>query len=406
MPATTTGPPVPTALADAPTSAFATTGPDRRSELWWMDPTADAWRKGLMAAVTWLRAALVVWATVVVAIDAAGTTTVDLPVAVPLLAALAGWTAVEAFWLRRSPSRLDRPAVAIIEVLLAMAVSAADFVVYDAAHPQSFGSAWPMSAAVVVGIWWGARLGGIAGAVIAAAGAAGTAAFGPVGLDGQVLATLGHLVLLVAAGVIAGLLTEQLRAAELGIARAHVREEVARELHDGVLQTLAVVQRRSDDPALVSLARDQELDLRRYIAVTDDVASPRRVELSAAVRDVLIEAERRTGVRCELTVIDVPPASPPEVVAAITGAVGEAVTNADKHGAARHVVVCLDRDDADRLICSVNDDGAGFDPATAAEGIGITRSIRGRLAEVGGTASWSSRPGHGCEVLMTVERPR
>lgn len=394
-----------TALAEGPRATIATTQSPIAGELWWMDPTTDAWRKGLMAAVTWLRVALVAWATIVVIVDASGTTTVNLPVAIALLLALGLWTLLEASWLRGGAAFFDQRWVAGVEVVLAMAVSAADYVVYDIVHPQSFGSAWPMSAAVVVGIWWGARWGGAAGASIALSGAVGQMAVSPDGLDGQVLATLGHLVLLVAAGVIAGLLTERLRTAELGIARARAREEVARELHDGVLQTLAVVQRRSDDPALVTLARDQELDLRRYIAVTDDGAVPRRLELTAAVRDALIDAERRTRIRCQLTIIDAPSTSSPEVVAAITGAIGEAVTNADKHGGASRVVVCLDRDEADQLICSINDDGSGFDPEDVVEGTGLTRSVRGRLDDVGGTVSVSSRPGHGCEIVLCIGRP-
>ena len=51
---------------------------------------------------------------------------------------------------------------------------------------------------------------------------------------------------------------------------------------------------------------------------------------------------------------------------------------------------------------SVRDDGAGFDPATHPEGIGLGRSIRGRLDEVGGVVEVVSRPGHGAEVRLTV----
>ena len=63
--------------------------------------------------------------------------------------------------------------------------------------------------------------------------------------------------------------------------------------------------------------------------------------------------------------------------------------------------MCLDRD-GDGATVTVNDDGSGFDPSSVTEGIGWTRSIRGRLAEVGGRADVRSTPGGGCEVTLWV----
>ena len=51
------------------------------------------------------------------------------------------------------------------------------------------------------------------------------------------------------------------------------------------------------------------------------------------------------------------------------------------------------------VFCSVKDDGAGF-ADSAPSGFGISRSIVGRMQDVGGRAEVRSRPGHGTEVCL------
>lgn len=366
----------------------------------------DARRRGLLLAVSLLRVGLLVWATIVVVVDVTGTTPVRPAPAAVLLGALAVWTALMAWWLRGRPDAVTRPWVLVVDLGLAMTVAAADHVVYTGEHPQTFASAWPMSAAVVAGVLRGPRTGAAAGVAIGAAGAFGTAVARDGGLDGRWVATVGTMVLLTLAGALAGALSSLLRDAEMATARAEAREEVARRLHDGVLQTLAVVQRRSEDPELVRLARDQELDLRSYLAAMPDPSTgPRRIDPVATVRSSLAEVERRTGVRCELIVVDFPDRLDRSSIDALTGAIGEAVVNADKHGGARTATVCLDVDDDGRPCCTVNDDGAGFDVARTSEGLGLRRSIRGRLDDLGGHVEITSRTGHGCEVRLVLPRP-
>jgi signal transduction histidine kinase len=97
--------------------------------------------------------------------------------------------------------------------------------------------------------------------------------------------------------------------------------------------------------------------------------------------------------------VDEPADEDPRVTEALAGAVGEALANAAKHGRASHVVVYVEPDDTE-LFVSVKDDGVGFDTAATDEGVGITRSIRGRMSEVGGRVEVDARPGRGTEVRL------
>ena len=96
---------------------------------------------------------------------------------------------------------------------------------------------------------------------------------------------------------------------------------------------------------------------------------------------------------------DLPPL-PAAAVDAIAGAAGEALTNAGKHGRASKVLVYVEPNEGGGVFCSVKDDGGGFDPAATTEGVGLTRSIRGRMDEVGGRVEVMSAPGRGTEVLL------
>lgn len=371
---------------------------------------------GLLTGVGLLRLAVLMWAAVVVVVDVRGTADIHAAGAVGLLVALFGWTGLIAWCTRRRPQLLVDGPLVPLDVAIGALVAAADHLVYDGPHPQTFASAWPLGAVVSAGVLRGPRGGGAAGVVVGLAGALGTASFATGGLSGRATQTIGSLVLLTIAGVLAGVVTDALRRAERSVARAAAREEFARDLHDGVLQTLAVVQRRSDDPALVDLARDQELRLRQFIGgpgstaqvatggtLGDTAGAGPTAGLVAALRAALLEAERRTGVRCELVVVDEVAWVRSDAVVAVCNAVTEAITNADKHGGAARVVVCLDRHE-DGARCTVTDDGIGFDPGSVAEGVGLSRSIRGRLADVGGSVEIVSRPGRGCEVRLDVPR--
>lgn len=326
------------------------------------------------------------------------------------------WSALM-WWLatHRTPplTRQRWVALMVVELTLSASLLGADRIVWSINPGQRLASAWPVAAVLTIGVLAGSRPGAVAGAALGLANGLGVAGaratLGSVtefirvnGTASKVtLSVVSSAVLWIVAGAAAGLVAKRLTAAEATVAEARVREAMARDLHDGVLQTLAIVQRRSGDPDLAQLAREQELELRGYLAAPADATTGD--DLPTALRDQAARAERRFGLRAEVVVAGVPDWLSPAVVAAVSAAAGEALTNAAKHGNATHATVFVDGDGP--LFCSVKDNGSGFDPAAPTTGTGIRSSIVGRVDSIGGTATVTSHSGAGTEVVMVVPPP-
>lgn len=326
--------------------------------------------------------------------------------AAEIVAGAAAVTAVATVLLRRAPHRLLDARFLAVELVAAAALLIGDRYVYRTAHSQSLGSAWPLAPCLGAGIVFGPLGGVLAGVLLGIAGSLGA-------VDPSLLPKLSSGVLYALAGGVAGFVAQRLRTAEREVATARAREEVARTLHDGVLQTLAVVQRRSSEPELVRLAHEQERDLREWLFGSPVVrAAGAGGDLGTALRREAARFEdRHPPARADVVVADDVPELSARVVDALAGAVGEALTNAAKHGAAKRVTVYAephgdqDGDDlghGEKVFCSVKDDGCGFDPERCPEGVGISSSIRARIAEIGGRVQIDSNPGTGTEVKLWV----
>lgn len=302
------------------------------------------------------------------------------------------------FWLlwaaRRRIAAALAPAAVVAELLVGGLILAADPNVMERDTIHTFGSAWPVTGTLAAGLVRGPAAGGLAGLWLTIARAVGA------GVDPSVVGFLSALAsgsLFVLTGIAGGWMFRRLQESEDAIAEAKVRESLARELHDGVLQTLAVIQRRSGDPELVGLARDQEKDLRALVGLTGAAAtdqSPSEILKRHADR-----AAMRWDVDLQWAVV-VPPELSAESAELVGGALGEIVNNAGKHGGASRATVFVDESDTGIQI-EVADDGAGFDPAATTER-GLTRSVRRPVAEAGGTVSIDSTPGRGTTVVLTV----
>jgi signal transduction histidine kinase len=293
------------------------------------------------------------------------------------------------------------PCVVGAEIAVAVAVVVADGWVHQGrVAGQTLAGTWPLAgilvAAVAGGLVWGVAAGALLGG--ARFVSVLVAGWGPGQGGRSVVAALSTAITWIVVGAVCATIMWLLRRAQRQLVAAEAREDVARHLHDGVLQTLALIERRSESPTIARLARDQERELRAYLFGDHREPGGLAAELRAAAGR-LEQAWPDTAVT--VTVSDDIPALDPDRVRAVVGAASEALTNAAKHGGAQHVVVFADLDDSSGgLFLSVKDDGTGFDPASVAGGVGMTGSIRARVERVGGRVEFSSLPGQGSEVRI------
>lgn len=185
--------------------------------------------------------------------------------------------------------------------------------------------------------------------------------------------------------------------------RQEERAELAAHLHDSVLQTLALIQRSSDQPRrMVALARRQERELRSWLYGTA-FAPGHAGTLGEAVEAVVGEVETVHDLAIESIVVGDAPID--EHVAALLAALREACVNVAKHAGVAEADVYAEVED-DAVYAFVRDRGRGFARDTVPDDRqGIRRSIVERLERHGGRATIVTAPGQGTEVELCVPRP-
>ncbi|MFD8225239.1 MacS family sensor histidine kinase [Streptomyces massasporeus] len=247
--------------------------------------------------------------------------------------------------------------------------------------------------------------------------------------------TVHNVILVCIASVAIGYVVEVARASERTLARAleieaatRERERLARDIHDSVLQVLAMVQRRGaviggEAAELGRMAGEQEVALRTLVSgglvpvsrVSEDAAE------GALVRAV--EEEPEPGGPVDLRALLAPyagalvslaePGAPvplaPAAAREVAAAVGAALDNVRRHAGEDARAWILVEDEPDEVIVTVRDDGPGIPEGrlVQAEGegrLGVAQSIRGRLRDLGGSAELISVPGQGTEVELKVPK--
>ena len=246
-------------------------------------------------------------------------------------------------------------------------------------------------------------------------------------LRGEDIVVLNGVVLLLLAGALIGHVARL--AADLESERQHAdrveaasreRDRLARDIHDSVLQVLALVARRGAEAGgaaaeIGRLAGQQEAALRTLIG-TAPVTEPARAGAGTAEPPVRAgEADLRALLLpcgTEKVTVSGPAGAVllrEDVAAEVTAAVRAALDNVARHCGEQARAWVLVEDEPDVVTVTVRDDGPGIPAgrlaaATAAGRLGVSHSICGRLRDLGGSAEVTSMPGEGTEVTLRIPR--
>jgi signal transduction histidine kinase len=326
-----------------------------------------------------------------------------------VLAGMAAWTVTATLLYARSHG----PVLLVADMAVALAALLATYPVEGRAlilrGEPNLTVSWAVAPVLAWAVVWGVR-GGLGGAVLVDVA---TVAIRP----NPGTATIQSCVLVLLTGVVVGYVARLALDAQQRLARAveveaanAERERLARQIHDGVLQALALINRRGaalGGPAaeLGALAATQESALRELVARPAEAAPAG----AADVRLLVEAAARASAVPVEVAAPGEPVLLPAAAAGEVAAAAAAALDNVARHAGPGARAWVLVEDEGDAVLVTVRDDGVGFAPGTldaaAARGrLGVAQSIRGRLRALGGDAEVRSGPREGTEVELRFPR--
>ncbi|MCB0967306.1 MAG: hypothetical protein KDB37_10765 [Ilumatobacter sp.] len=313
-------------------------------------------------------------------------------------------TATSTWLVRTRPARLVSTGFVAAEVALALGLSMIDGYVFEPGHvfgtTQSIATQWPLLAMASAGVAFGPIVAALLGLLVGPAEWIGAILNGfDVFVPRQIVSFAATSLFFAAVGYVVGRLARQLRRVEGEIADRRARDEVGRVLHDTVLQTLALVARRTatSDPDLAEAARRSDRDLRAYLFGSGSRSGD---DLETRVRGEVERVRAGSTTPVTVSVLDDGCRLDPRSQDLVARAIGEAVANALEHAAASRVVVYVETDADGQVFASVDDDGVGFDVSAARSTHGIDRSIVSRIEELGGRVEIMSTPDAGTEICL------
>jgi signal transduction histidine kinase len=179
--------------------------------------------------------------------------------------------------------------------------------------------------------------------------------------------------------------------------REQERVELAGRVHDSMLQTLTLINRRADDPEQVRrLVRHSERELRGWLYRPQ----PSAASLQAMVTNACVEVEDEYDV--VIDVVAVGDHNATTDAEPIVQAMREAAVNAAKHAGVKQVSVYAEASE-DEITIFVRDRGKGFNLKTIpTDRFGVRESVIARMERHGGSASIRSSRKSGTEVRLTM----
>jgi signal transduction histidine kinase len=324
-----------------------------------------------------------------------------------LFAVMLGWSVLTA-WLYPRIRRRTWPLL-LLDLLCTLAVAQAGHLIEGpaaiATETVRLTGWWPASVVVAWSLAGGWRWGAVAGAGVVAGGI-------PIGGPRTTVAATA-LMLLAALAVGHSdrrrvLAEDELHQSQQREAAAQERERLSRDIHDTVLQVLALIASRAAElggeaAELGLLAGGQERVLREVIAAREGSPADGRLDLCRVLR------QRAGRPRVVVTDPGSPVWLPAGQVRELRAAVESALDNVARHCGPQAAAWILVEEEPGVVRVSIQDDGPGMPPgrlmSAEAEGrLGITRSIRGRVHDLGGTVHIASTPGQGTRVELSLPR--
>jgi signal transduction histidine kinase len=200
------------------------------------------------------------------------------------------------------------------------------------------------------------------------------------------------------------------------------RARVARELHDGAIQSLIsaemqvdVLRRRAErenQPMSAELENIQFLLRREVMNLRELMQQMKPVELGPEqlldhIADLVDRFRRDTGISAQFTteLQDVPLS--PHACRELVRIVQEGLVNVRKHSAAQHVLVRFGRENGTWKL-TIADDGTGFGFDGRLSHEDLVNSVRGpaiikeRVRNIGGELNVESHPGEGARLEITI----